>query len=40
MVTLFSVLGAFTVVFGMLGFLVYCNSRIDAEAERVASFRE
>lgn len=30
------VLGAFTVVGGMLCFLVYCSKQFDAEAEKVA----
>ena len=39
MIAWIPVLGAFAAVAGMLAFLVYCGSEIDAEAERVEQYR-
>ncbi len=39
MITILSVLAAFSVVIGMLGFLVYCGKVFDAEAKKVADYR-
>lgn len=39
MVTMLSLLGAFSVVLGMLAFLVYCGKVFDDEAKKVADYR-